>query len=89
MTHAGQPNFRVGRKTFASIEGPDGSTAVVRLTSEQQAMFVANAPGVFAPVPGGFGQLGSTDVRLAVVDDATVESALGTAWRNIATAETR
>jgi hypothetical protein len=47
----GYPNFRAGRKSFATIEN---SMAVIRLTRDQQATFVAAAPKVFEPV-GGWG----------------------------------
>jgi hypothetical protein len=77
----GYPNFRAGRKSFATIEN---STSVIRLTQDQQATFVAAAPEIFAPVSGGWGRSGSTVVRLEVADAATVQDALATAWRNVA-----
>jgi hypothetical protein len=77
----GYPNFRAGRKNFATIEN---SMAVIRLTRDQQSTFVAAAPEIFAPVPGGWGRFGSTVVRLEVADAATVQDALATAWRNVA-----
>jgi hypothetical protein len=79
----GYPNFRTGRKSFATIEG---SAAVIRLTRDQQATFVAAAPEVFEPVSSGWGRLGSTVIRLDVADRATVQEALTTAWRNVADA---
>jgi hypothetical protein len=79
----GYPNFRTGRKSFATIEG---SAAVIRLTRDQQATFVAAAPEVFEPVSSGWGRLGSTVIRLDVADGATVQEALTTAWRNVADA---
>jgi len=76
----GYPNFRSGRKSFATIEN---SMGVIRFTRDQQATFVAAAPEIFAPVSGGWGRSGSTVVRLAVADSATVQHALATAWRNV------
>jgi hypothetical protein len=76
----GYPIFRIGRKTFATIED---SMGVIRFTRDQQATFVAAAPEIFAPVSGGWGRFGSTVVRLEVADAATVEDALATAWRNV------
>ena len=78
----GYPNFRAGRKSFATIEN---STSVIRFTQDQQATFVAAAPEIFAPVSGGWGRFGSTVVRLDVADSATVQDALAAAWRNVAT----
>ena len=78
----GHPVFRVGRKTFATLDGPSNSTAVVRLTPDQQAMFVAQAPPTFAPVAGGWGRLGSTNVHLTDANRTAVEEALAAAWGN-------
>jgi hypothetical protein len=77
----GYQNFRTGRKSFATIED---TMAVIRLTRDQQATFVAGAPEVFAPDSSGWGRLGSTVVRLEVADEATVQVAIATAWRNVA-----
>jgi hypothetical protein len=77
----GYPNFRTGRKSFATIEH---SMAVIRLTRDQQATFVATAPEVFAPDSSGWGRLGSTVIRLDGADEATVQNAVATAWRNVA-----
>jgi hypothetical protein len=51
---------------------------------DQQSMFMDAAPKAFQPVAGGWGQLGSTKVNLASVTHALLQSALGTAWHNIA-----
>ena len=57
---------------------------IIRLTRDQQATFVAVAPEVFAPDSSGWGRLGSTVVRLEAADEATVQVAIATAWRNVA-----
>jgi hypothetical protein len=77
----GYPNFRTRRKSFATIED---SMAVIRLTRDQQANFVATAPEVFAPDSSGWGRLGSTVIRLEVADEATVQVAVAAAWSNVA-----
>jgi hypothetical protein len=77
----GYLNFRTGRKSFATLED---TIAVIRLTSDQQAIFVATAPEVFAPDSSGWGRLGNTVIRLEVADEATVKVAVATAWRNVA-----
>jgi hypothetical protein len=56
----------------------------VKLTPAQQAKLVAEAPDMFAPVPGGWGRGGSTNIVLAAADEAAVQSALATAWENVA-----
>jgi hypothetical protein len=77
----GYPNFRTGRKSFATIED---SMAVIKLTRDQQATFVATAPEVFAPDTSGWGKLGSTVIRLEVADETTVQAAVAAAWSNVA-----
>lgn len=47
-------------------------------------MLVEAERGIFRPVPGGWGKTGSTNVRLAAADRATLESALMMAWTNVA-----
>jgi hypothetical protein len=58
--------------------------AVIRLTRDQQATFVATAPEAFAPDSSGWGRLGSTVIRLELADEATVQVAVATAWSNVA-----
>ena len=79
----GHSEFRVLRRSFASLEGPADSVATIQPTSEQQATFMQAAPKIFVPVPGGWGRLGATNVVLMCADEAVVESALAVAWRNI------
>jgi hypothetical protein len=80
LTGLGYPNFRSGRKSFATIEN---DAAVLRLKRDQQVAFIARAPEMFAPASSGWGRLGSTTVRLEAVDEATLREALATAWRNV------
>jgi hypothetical protein len=83
-SHQGHPDFRVGGKVFATIGYPDERYAMVKLTPAQQAKLVTEAPDMFAPVPGGWGRGGSTNVILAAADKAMVQSALAIAWENVA-----
>lgn len=80
--HQGHADFRVRGKIFASLGYPDATSAMVKLTPEQQAMVCAADPAVFAPVPGGWGRGGATLIALAATDTATLRSALVMAWRN-------
>ena len=79
----GHFEFRVERRTFASLGGPPDAVATLNLTSEQQAVFMDSAPKVFEPVPGGWGRLGSTNVLLAWAEELMVERAVEAAWRNV------
>ena len=81
--HMGHPDFRVRGKIFATI-WPDDGWGMVKLTLDQQAMFMRAEPEVFVPVKGGWGRKGATNVRLESANPTTVRRALVTAWRNIA-----
>jgi hypothetical protein len=83
-SHRGHADFRVGKRIFATLGYPDQDWGMVKLTPEQQSVLVEAEPDIFRPVPGGWGKRGSTNVRLAVADQATLQSALTLAWSNIA-----
>ena len=51
------------------------------LTLEQQAAFVEEAPGTFLPIPGGWGEMGHTHIRLAAASEDVLTGALRTAWK--------
>ncbi len=78
------PDFRVRKKIFATLGAPDESFAMVKLTPDQQTNFVAEAPNIFRPVPGGWGRGGATNVVLEKATEAIVRRALIRAWRNTA-----
>jgi hypothetical protein len=82
--HMGHPDFRVRGKIFASLGVPDAGWGMVKLTPEQQQAFVDTSPAVFAPVKGGWGRGGATNVRLSAATVRTLRPALVTAWRNTA-----
>lgn len=83
-SHQGHADFRVGKRILASLGYPDDNWGMVKLTPEQQSILVEAEPDIFRPVPGGWGRQGSTNVRLAKADQATLRSALTLAWSNIA-----
>jgi GNAT superfamily N-acetyltransferase len=82
-SHMGQPDFRVGGKIFATLPAGRG-LAMAKLAPEQQEMLCAAEPGIFTPVPGGWGRRGATRIRLRAADEAALRSALLMAWRNVA-----
>jgi hypothetical protein len=82
--HHGTSDFRVKKRIFATLGYPDDNWGMVKLTPEQQSVLVEAEPGIFRPVPGGWGKGGATNVRLAAADATTLKSALTMAWRNIA-----
>jgi len=83
-SHQGHVDFRAGKRIFATLGYPDQDWGMVKLTPEQQSVLVDAEPGIFRPVPGGWGKQGNTNVRLANADQATLKSALTLAWRNVA-----
>ena len=83
-SHQGHPDFRVGKRIFATLGYPDKAWGMVNLTPEQQRMVVEAEPDIFRPVPGGWGKTGNTNVRLAAADATTLKSALTLAWSNVA-----
>ena len=48
----GHPDFRVRNKIFATLVYPDEALGMVKLTPEQQQLFVRAEPEVFVPVSG-------------------------------------
>jgi hypothetical protein len=81
VSHAGLPAFRAGGGRFASLASQAEGYGNLTLTPELQAEFVAEAPDIFVPIPGGFGRMGHTHIRLAAANEDTLRGALGTAWK--------
>jgi hypothetical protein len=79
--HAGLPAFRVGGRKFASLASQAQGYGNLMLTLEQQAAFVNEAPAVFLPIPGGWGRMGHTYIRLAAASEEVMSGALRTAWK--------
>jgi hypothetical protein len=79
--HAGLPAFRVGERKFASLASQAEGYGNLMLTLEQQAAFVEEAPEIFLPIPGGFGRMGHTHIRLAAASEDLLTGALRTAWK--------
>jgi hypothetical protein len=82
--HHGHPDFRVRNKVFATLGWPDAAWGVIKLRPEEQEVLVQAAPGIFEPVPGGWGLQGNTKVHLEAADDDAVRGALTSAWRRAA-----
>jgi hypothetical protein len=82
--HMRHPDFRVGRKIFATLGYPDENSAVVKLRPDEQKEFVLNNSEVFGPVKGAWGRQGSTNIHLPAAEVKIVRKALTAAWRNTA-----
>lgn len=81
-SHMGHPDFRVKKKIFATL-GPDEIWGMVKLTPEQQTLFLDKQPEVFEPIKGAWGAKGATKIILANATEPNVLQALRAAWENI------
>ena len=81
VSHAGLPAFRVGGRRFASLASQAEGYGNLALTLDLQAAFVEEAPEIFLPIPGGFGKMGHTHIRLAAANEDVLTGALRTAWK--------
>jgi hypothetical protein len=80
--HMGHPDFRANNRIFASLRADD-TTGMVKITPEQQAVFLHDHPTMFAPSPGAWGRGGCTDVILAKARGPAVRAAMQLAWENV------
>jgi hypothetical protein len=80
ISHAGLPAFCVGGRRFASLASQADGYGNLTLTLEVQAAFVEEAPEIFLPIPGGWGRMGHTHIRLAAANEDVLTGALRTAW---------
>jgi hypothetical protein len=79
--HMGHPDFRIGGRIFATLGYPDAGWGMVKLTPEEQRVWVATDPAAFVPAKGAWGVQGSTTVRLRDANEAAVHHAMESAWR--------
>ncbi len=80
-SHMGNPDFRLGGRIFATLASAKQGYGNLMLTVEQQTAFVGEMPQVFLPIPGGWGRMGMTHVRLAAASEDVLYGALHTAWK--------
>ena len=83
--HMNHPDFRVGKKIFATLGYPSKDWGCVMLAPADQLFFTKEYSGVFEPVKGGWGRGGATQVNLKKATKTTVRKALKTAWQTKAT----
>jgi hypothetical protein len=79
-SHLGAADFRVGGRIFATLASQKQGYGNLMLSLEQQAGFAAEQPEVFLPVPGGWGRMGATHIRLAAASEDVLTGALRAAW---------
>ncbi|HEX3685887.1 MAG TPA: MmcQ/YjbR family DNA-binding protein [Bryobacteraceae bacterium] len=79
-SHMGSADFRVGGRIFATLASQKQGYGNLMLTPEQQSEFVAEQPGIFLPVAGGWGKWGATHIRLSEANEDMLTGALQAAW---------
>lgn len=80
-SHMGAVDFRVGGRIFATLASQKQGYGNLMLTPELQADFVGELPEVFLPIPGGWGRMGMTHIRLSKATEDVLAGALRTAWK--------
>jgi hypothetical protein len=78
--HHGHPDFRVGKKIFATLGGGE-EWGMVRLPTDLQERLASGHPEVFAPLAGAWGRQGYTRVQLSKARIALLREAMQAAWR--------
>jgi hypothetical protein len=87
-SHMGAADFRVNGRIFATLAYVAKGLGTVKLTLDQQAACLEEAPEYFTPAPGGWGRMGMTLVRLDAPDDV-IAGALTMAHRNVVERSTK
>jgi hypothetical protein len=81
-SHMGSPDFRINGTIFATLAYEAKGLGTLKLSLEQQAAFLAEAPELYTPAPGGWGRMGMTLVRLDA-PESILAGALSTAFHNV------
>ena len=79
-SHMGAADFRVGGRIFATLAMQHQGYGNLMLSPALQQALVAEAPDVFLPIPGGWGRMGCTHIRLAVASEPQMLRGLQLAW---------
>ena len=76
----GAADFRVGGRIFATLAMQELGFGNLMLSPELQQALIAEAPEVFLPIPGGWGRMGCTHIRLAEASPQQMLKGLQLAW---------
>ena len=77
------PDFRVGKRVFATLGYPSDAWGMVKLTPDQQALVVTTQPEVFTPVKGAWGAHGATNIKLCSANEESIANVLRLAWQAV------
>jgi hypothetical protein len=78
--HFDRTAFKV-RRIYATL-APDGKTANLMLSPDEQALKCELAPEAFRPVPNAWGTRGATTATLSALRIPELDDALTIAWRH-------
>ena len=81
-SHMGAADFRVGGRIFATLAYGAKGLGTLKLSVEQQTMFIEEAPEYFSAAPGGWGRMGMTLVRVDA-PESVLAGALSTAFQQV------
>ena len=81
--HFEKPSFKVGKKVFATYNGPFNRICV-KLSEADQYAFCSFDSSVIYPVPNKWGKQGWTLINLATVQEETLVDALTMAYCEVA-----
>ena len=82
-SHMGAADFRLDNHIFATLAYQAKGLGTLKLTPEQQAVFLPEAPHLYTPAPGGWGRMGMTLIRLDA-PEPVLAGALQTAYNTVA-----
>jgi hypothetical protein len=88
-SHMGAPDFRVGGRIFATLASQKQGYGNLLLTPEQPGGIRPRVAKSFLPIPGGWGKMGMTHIRLAQASEDVLTGTLRTAWELRAEKNTR
>src|SRR3954463_4588340 len=78
--HMGAADFRVVGRIFATLAHEHLGFGNLILSRELQQLLIAEAPGMFLAVSGGWGRMGATHIRLAEATPEQLLKGLQLAW---------
>jgi hypothetical protein len=79
--HMHHPDFRVGKRIFATLGYPETAWGMVKLPPDEQKKLLEAMPETFQAAAGAWGRQGATMVRLAKAKPQVLTYALEMAWR--------
>ena len=77
--HMDRRAFKVAR-IYATLP-PDGLSANLMLSLDEQEFHCQRSPAVYMPVAGGWGRMGYTTLTLSTMDVDELREVLTSAWR--------